>query len=203
MSVGRLPKSIKRFSREPGARLVGEEYLFKIFNVPLLDYQGNSRDFTVIQRPDTVSIIPVLDNGRILIGNEGQPHWGVKGQVILSGTREDNESIIGAAKRELREEAGLSMKEYYHVMTYRMGTMEWFFHQVIARVEIKWVEPQLGSGESLTVQDYSLEEIIQMIREDQFVHPPRLFEKYILADRIDELRDLLANPDQYQIFWDD
>ncbi|MCA9349796.1 NUDIX hydrolase [Candidatus Saccharibacteria bacterium] len=203
MSVNRLPKSIKRFSREPGSRLVAEQYLFKIYKTPIVDYQGNSRDFTIIQRPDTVSIIPVLDNGKILIANEEQPHWGTAGKVIMSGTREKGESIVDAAKRELMEEAGLIMKDYYHVMTYRMGALEWFFHQVVARVEVKWVEPQLEPGESLTVQDYSLEEIIQMIREEQFIYPPRLLESYMLTDRLDELRDLLAHPDRYQVSWQD
>ena len=67
-------------------------------------FDGHEVVFEKIKRPDTVLVLPVFDDGRILLVEEEQP--GSKPGIGTPGGRvDDGEGILEAAKRELREES--------------------------------------------------------------------------------------------------
>jgi 8-oxo-dGTP pyrophosphatase MutT (NUDIX family) len=73
----------------------------------------NGREFTCF--PAAVLVVVVNDLDEVLLFSKGESKW-----VVISGGVEGNETILGAALRELREEAGESVEVYQSVLHTRI-----------------------------------------------------------------------------------
>jgi ADP-ribose pyrophosphatase len=74
-------------------------------------FDGSRRRFEVLRRPDTVLVLPITDEKKVLLAAERQP--AVAERLHTLGGRVDaNESPEDAARRELREESGYVADRY-------------------------------------------------------------------------------------------
>ena len=146
-------------------------YTGKIFSVYQWQqelYDGTTAVFEKVKRADTVSVIPVLPDKRIVVTFEQQPSLkpfcGTVGGVMDTG-----EAVGAAAVRELREETGLVSEHWQPWFALQPVTkIEWVCHYVIAR-ECQRVSGQsLDPGEKIQLQAVTFDEFLEIAVRDDF-----------------------------------
>jgi ADP-ribose pyrophosphatase len=144
--------------------------LFEVERVTVRDDAGGEHVREVVRHPGAVVILPVMDDGRlILIRNErvavGENLW-----ELPAGTREPNEPTIDTARRELEEETGYradSVEAMGHLFTtpgFCDERIELFLASGLAHVG-----QNLDAGERIEVHPTPLADVLQMI-DDGRIH---------------------------------
>ncbi|MCL5285692.1 MAG: NUDIX hydrolase [Nitrospirae bacterium] len=137
-------------------------------SVDLMEVPGEkaARDFEIVRFGQGVAILPVLDDGRIVLIRQYRPAVESAILEIPAGKIEEGEDILVAAARELREETGITG------MTLRVMTSIWttpgfcdeVIHLVLAKggrlgkpqpEEDEWIEPPVF---------YAQDEISELVR---------------------------------------
>jgi ADP-ribose pyrophosphatase len=67
---------------------------------------GCTADVEVIEHPGAALIVPFLDRDRVILLRQFRPAINRWLYEFPAGTREDHESLLNCARREIREEAG-------------------------------------------------------------------------------------------------
>ncbi|MFC3476382.1 NUDIX hydrolase [Halobacterium litoreum] len=79
---------------------------------------GEVKDYYWVDRPkDAIAVVAVSD-GKVVMVEQYRPKLKQKFTECPGGHVEEEESHIEAAKRELREETGISASEFFHLSTY-------------------------------------------------------------------------------------
>jgi 8-oxo-dGTP pyrophosphatase MutT (NUDIX family) len=157
-------------SRQPipkEAKIVFSGKLFDIYQWEQEQYDGTKKVFEKIMRPDTVYVLPVNQEGRILICRQTQPgsdtYYG-----LLGGRVERNEDVLVAAKRELYEEAGMTVETLELWKSFQfLPKLEWAIYVLIGK-GISQHERQLDSGEKIDLIDVSIDELFDYASKDSF-----------------------------------
>lgn len=126
--------------------------IFDVYQWPQQMFDGSTKTFEMLKRPDTVQIIAIKDNQVVLIEDQ-QP--GRPLQVHLPGGRADqDDSWLAAAKRELKEETGMTFKTWRHLASDQpIPKIEWFTPIFLATDFIEQAEQQLDDdGEKIAVR---------------------------------------------------
>ena len=109
-------KITKPASKQPipeNAKLVFKGVVFDTYQWEVNGYDGSKRIFEKVKRPDTAMIIPVTEDGKIILALQEQPN-----KLPFMGTVEDvglmkAKMFLEAAKRELLEETGYEAKNWF------------------------------------------------------------------------------------------
>lgn len=142
--------------------------LYDVYQWQQKRFDGSVATFEKLRRNDSVVIVPVTEDGKILVAREQQPGttWY---ETLPCGGIDSGEAPDVAAKRELLEETGYAPTELEL----------WFAHQVESRVDwaifvfiakgCKKVAPQnAGAGESLETREISFDEFLKLCVADDF-----------------------------------
>lgn len=128
--MSRLPKIHARRELDPGN-------LFTIEQVDLEFSNGEQRSYERLRSRGlgAVIVVPVLDNGNVLLISEyaaGLHHYEIG---LVKGRLERDETVLEAAQRELQEEAGVAARELTLVnrLSLAPGYMTHVTHVVLAR----------------------------------------------------------------------
>jgi ADP-ribose pyrophosphatase len=151
---------IERFvSSEP--RLSGGYLTVVRDTVALPDGSKATREY--IRHPGAVAVIPVLDDGRIVMVRQ---YRHAVGQILLelpAGKIDPGEPVLACAVRELREETGYTAREwaraggFHNAAAYSTETMEiWFARGLQAGPQ------RLDPGEFLEVLTVDMTELDQL-----------------------------------------
>ena len=81
-------------------KLCGDEWL------SLLETEQNARPVTYIQAGDEVLIVPLLDDGRVILTVEPSVALGKPVLILPGGAVDEGELALDSANRELQEEIG-------------------------------------------------------------------------------------------------
>ncbi len=132
--------------------------------VKLPDGSQGTREYVV--HPGAVMVIPLLDDGRVLL--ERQYRYPVK-QVMVefpAGKIDPGEDRLVCAKRELLEETGYTARQWAHagvlhpVISYSTEFIDiWFARGLVAG------ERQLDEGEFLEIFSATAEELLDWCRD--------------------------------------
>ena len=79
--------------------------MFDVYQWKQKMFDGSFQTFEMLKRPDTVVIIPVTSENKILMQTQTQPHKG-KLFTFPGGRAEKNKDFDLEALRELKEETG-------------------------------------------------------------------------------------------------
>lgn len=152
----------------PDANLVFSGVVFDVYQWEQELYDGSTATFEKVVRADTVNVYPVLDDGRILLTKQEQPHLspfiGSCGGVVDSG-----ETPEAAAHRELLEESGIKCQELFHWNTTTISDrIVWEIHSYIAYGCTKVAGLSLDAGEKIEPYPLTFEQFLQLPFEPTF-----------------------------------
>ena len=142
--------------------------IFDVYQWDQLLFDGSTRRFEKLRRPDTVLVIPVTSDGKVVFAVEQQP--GSEVVVQFPGGRvEENEDPFSAAKRELLEETGLEAEELVLIDEVQPVTkIEWRVYTFVARRCHQVTEQQLDPGERIQLEYMSVDEAIARMAAEDF-----------------------------------
>lgn len=133
---------------------------------------GESYIRETIQHPPSVVILPVLDDGRVVLIR--QFRHAVNGIIyeIPAGTCEANEPTLACAKRELNEEAGYSASRWKKICTFypAPGISTERMDLFVARGLKKVVKrAAMDKDEQITVHPASARQTLQMVKTNKII----------------------------------
>lgn len=139
---------------------------FKVYKdaVRLPDGSESTREF--IRHPGAVLIVPLFDDGRVLLERQFRYPPGVEMVEVPAGKREAGEDPLATAKRELLEETGYVASDWTRIGMIRnaIGYSDEIIEMFVAK-GLEKREAKLDAGEFLEVFDVKLEEAFEMIRD--------------------------------------
>jgi len=181
-------KNQKRFSEQ--AKKVFEGIRFDVYQWQQKLFNGKTATYEIVKRLDSVVVFGV-DNNKIIIVKEKQPHWDKEHMVVVAGGMNKGEEPEVAARREFEEETGLVMKDFELVsVTQEIPGVEWFIYVFIARNVVATKEKQLDGGEQNEIMRISFKEMVRMFRNREFLYGSSFVETYLLQNKEDELKKL-------------
>ena len=149
------------------AKKVFKGEIFDVYQWEQQMYDGSSKIFEHIKRDDTVIVIPVTEDGKIIICEQEQPDRDPYLSMI-SGRVDPEEEPLEAAKRELLEETGYEASEitlfdefHPHI---KMG---WTVFTYLAKGCKKVAEQNLDGGEKIELKFVDFDEFIELLASRQ------------------------------------
>lgn len=139
---------------------------------------GKRINHTTIQHPGAAVMLPIADNGDIIVIRQFRPALNKWLLELPAGTMEEGESALDCAQRELEEETGYSASEYIALgqLTPMAGFCDEIQHLFIARHLEKTQRYQCDDDEEIEVEPLSV----------------KTLERYIVEGKITDAKTLSA-----------
>lgn len=163
---------IKRpLSKQPiptHAKKVFSGIMFDIYQWEQQLYNRRTTTFEKISRTDTVSVIPVTTDKKIILSQQEQP--GTEPFTgSLGGKIDPGESPLDAAKRELLEETGYVASDYILWEAIQpIEKIDWAIYIFIAKGCKKIAAQQFDAGEKISLQFVSFEEFVAATLQENY-----------------------------------
>jgi len=141
------------------AKQVFNGVIFDVYQWPQKMFDGSEAIFEMLRRPDTVQII-AIKNGKLVMIHDEQPDRSA--ELTFPGGRPDQEdnSWLVAAQRELREETGLSCKNWRLIAVYQPSRKIEQFVAWFLATDITDEQPQqLDVGERIVVEPFAFSDV--------------------------------------------
>jgi len=183
-------------SKQPlpeNAKLVFKGAIFDVYQWEVEGYDGSKHIFEKLKRPDTVAILPITEDGKIIIAFQEQPY---KAPFIGTpgGRVDEGEDILEAAKRELLEETGYEAKEWIlYDAVQPISKVEWAIYTFIAKGCKKVTEQNLDGAEKIDIKLISFDEFIDLaMNDDKFgdEFKTKVLEAKLDPKKMEELKEL-------------
>ena len=202
-----MRKYVPPFARlvPPQAMKVFAGEIFDVYQWPQELYDGSTATFEMLRRADTVKIIALvtpeeqkrcnfyntLDETGIVITKQEQPTKPSFYDYPGGRVDETDQDEMAAAQRELREETGLSFKNWKLVdVRQPFNKIDWLVYTFVASGLIDQQEQNLDGGERIEVQVASIPEIMQLAQNEDSKY--LRFKEYKNFASADELLGLPA-----------
>lgn len=146
----------------------GKVISLKVDNVILPNGKESKRE--IVNHPGAVAIIPITDEGKIILVEQYRKALERSIIEIPAGKLEQGESPELTARRELEEETGFGCHELTYVQSFATspGFADEIIHLYVAKQLYKIEEKaELDEDEFVSLMEVSLEEAEQMVREQQ------------------------------------
>lgn len=178
-----------------GARRAFKGQIFDVYQWEQKMYDGSTHTFEKIVRPDTVLVIPVTEDGKIIICEQEQPHRNKPYLSLISGRVEEGELPEDSAKRELLEETGFKTDELILFDKYNISDkIAWTIYTYVAKNCKKVAEQNLDVGEKIRCDFVSFEEFIELLiqqKVDNIHLMVKALEAKIDPKKMEEIKSLL------------
>lgn len=158
-----MSEDVKRMGRE----LAYQGTVLKVYKDHMKFSNGNTEDWDFIHHDGAAAVIPVMDDGKILMVKQYRNALERDTLEIPAGKLDDlDEEGIVCASRELKEETGYSSDDLEWLLTIRttVAFCDERIEVFVARNLIPG-EQHLDEDEFVDVKAYKLEELKEMIFE--------------------------------------
>ena len=177
------------------AKKVFAGVMFDVYQWEQEMFDGTKATFEKLKRPDTVVVLGVLPDGKIVLTEQEQP--GKEPFIGATGGRVDEgEDILTAAKRELLEESGYEAQEFIlWDAQHPTSKIDWVVYTFIAKGLKKVADLHLDAGEKIKLLPVSLERLIDIATIDynNFYEKEiivKLFAARLDPKKMEELKEL-------------
>lgn len=179
----------------PEAKKVFKGQIFDVYQWEQKMYDSSTHTFEKIVRPDTVLVIPVTEDGKIIICEQEQPHRDKPYLSLISGRVEEGELPGDCAKRELLEETGFEAKELILWDEYSPGTkIDWTIYTYVAKNCKKMAEQNLDPGEKIRCDFVTFDEFMDIMTQkkvDNINLTVKALEAKLHPKKMEEIKSLL------------
>lgn len=146
-----------------GAEKVFGGVLFDVYHWEQEMFDGSRETFERLRRPDTALVLPVTEDGEIIILKQEQPTRGVFYSLPGGQIEEGEESEIAAA-REMQEESGYMAESLDLWVTQEPhNKIDWRVYVYIGKNCKPVSRPNLDAGERIEVIKISVEEFVERV----------------------------------------
>jgi ADP-ribose pyrophosphatase len=131
--------------------------------VRLPDGSSGTREY--VKHPGAVMVIPLFDDGRVLMESQFRYPMGKVMYEYPAGKLDPNEGALGCAKRELREETGYTAREFIYItrvhpiISYSTEFIDIFLARGLVEGERK-----LDEGEFLELFTAPVADVLEWVR---------------------------------------
>lgn len=162
---------IRPLSKQPipeNAKKVFSGILFDVYQWEQVQFDGSIKTFEKVKRRDTVGILAITPEKKILLLEQEQP--GTKPFVgTPGGIIDENEDVFRAAQRELLEETGYASNDWKLFEAVQpLSKIDWALFIFVAQDCKKIQDPSLDSGEKVKLQEVTWNEFLQFLLDDSF-----------------------------------
>lgn len=176
------------------ARKVFGGEIFDVFQWDQELFDGTQAIFESLKRSDTVTVIPVTEDGKIMLIEEEQPHIPLHLKNV-AGKVDPGESPEQTAVRELLEETGYAGTEvklwYKNNMVYKI---DWDIYTFVIKGCKKVAEQNLEGGEKIKPILFTFDEFIEKVCEEDFPNlalKVKVLEAKLDSEKMIEFKELL------------
>src|SRR5437868_12662785 len=99
-------------------RTLLESRRFRVVEKAVTRPDGQAASLQFVRHPGSVTILPILDDGRVCLIRSRRLTVGETLIEVPAGTREPNESPLETARRELAEETGYRASTFDELVAY-------------------------------------------------------------------------------------
>lgn len=152
----------------PHAKKVFEGEIFDVYQWEQELFDGSTATFEKIKRLDTVSVIPVTDEGNLVVTEQEQP--GDEPFIgVIGGRVDEGEDPLEAAKRELLEESGYEAEKFTLWFSVQpLAKVDWAIYSFIAKDLNKKHEGQPDAGEKIKLIELTFDKFIDLAAQKNF-----------------------------------
>lgn len=156
----KIPKQAKR---------VFQGVIFDVYQWQQKMYDGSYETFEMLKRADTVQIIAVTPDKKILLAKQKQPQYKKNFYSVFGGRVDKRETPLQAAKRELLEEAGYTSNDWELIATKALyHKIEWAMYNFVARNCLKTKKQSLDAGEKIKILSINFQEFLKILLAPNF-----------------------------------
>lgn len=150
------------------AKMVFAGKIFDTYQWPQRLYDGTEVTFEAIRRPDSVNVLPITSEGKIILTKQEQP--GMKAFIgALGGRMDEGETPLQAAGRELLEEAGMKAEKFeLWATTHIAEKLDWVIWTFIAKGCSKVSEQQVDGGEKIELIEVTFDEYMDIVAQETY-----------------------------------
>jgi ADP-ribose pyrophosphatase len=130
---------------------------------------GRIEEHEVLQSPQGVLILPVTDDGLIVLTKEFRHNHGWVHSVPMGAMTEADLSPLDGAKRELREEAGLAAARWFSVSTHHNGIHEEGLNHFFIAEGLSDDDKKQDADEDIETAKMTFEEAFRLMDEGGIV----------------------------------
>ena len=143
----------------------GKNFSFKTDEVQLPNGKTTTRD--TVDHPGAVAIVPILDDGRILLVKQYRYATGKELLEIPAGTLEKGEAPDSCARRELKEETGYTAGSIKKILTMYAapGYSNEVLHLYFA-TDLKAGDQSAEEDESIAIEAHGPDELLDMMEKN-------------------------------------
>lgn len=149
------------------------ELLHKEGNIEFVNYHvqlpsGKLAEEAVVRHPGSVAIVPLLEDGQVVLVRQYRFSMGDYLLELPAGTREEGETIQETAQRELQEEAGYFPSSLIELEGFYVapGITDEYMHLFIAR-DLRVSRLQADEDEIIEVVTMPIERALNMISTNE------------------------------------
>lgn len=180
----------------PHATKVFSGQIFDVYQWQQPLFDNSLATFEALKRTGTVCVIPILDDGQILLTDQEQPD---RGPFIgtAGGRVEPGEAPEQAALRELEEETGYTAdKLELFDIAQPTGKIDWQIYTFLAKGCHKVSDPRLEAGERIKTFTATFDEFIKLLAQDNFRDKEIVLKIFKAKERgeLEQVRKQFSNP---------
>jgi len=155
-----------------GRKKIGNFRIFSLYSEVYRMPDGREHDFFVMECPDWVNVIPVTEDGRVVLIRQFRPGTKEITLEIPGGMVEPGEVPAEAARRELEEETGYKAAsiEYIGVVEPNPAFIRNRCHMFLARGARLAGGQNLDPGEVISFETATWDEVDAHIRAGRIQH---------------------------------
>ncbi len=155
------------------AKIISSKMVYqgKVFGVRqdvVIEPGGKPATRDIVTHPGSVVVLPVLNDGRILMIRQYRHTVGGYLLEVVAGRKEPGESTLKAAKRELAEETGYRAKHFREMMN--VYPTPGFVEETMvayAATGLTLGKTNLDADEIIEPIPFTLKALLEMIRKEQ------------------------------------